>query len=321
MERLRRRRDDEPAAVAEAPRVAAPTVQRLLDLQAGAGNQAVARGLTDARIGVTTELLELLGAPAATRGGEPGLPSEHSAYEFKPVAGEAFVQGAGDAGKVDPNDVDQNQLGDCYLMAALAAVARANPAAIERLIKDNGDGTYDVTIYEDEGWFSKDLQPKVVKVTATFPTMAGGGIPYAGKGDTGPKGPELWVMLIEKAWAQNKGGYSVLNEGGYAEAAMEGITGRASSQLEVEDYSDAELAKKLAAALAAKKAVTTSSKGTKKKMDEHKIVGGHEYAVRAVDTAALEIDLQNPWGPHGDIKLAMSVFRQFFDDVSINPAK
>jgi len=44
-----------------------------------------------------------------------------------------------------PCDVDQGHLGDCILLAPLAAIARVKPTAIRRLITSSGDGTYDVS--------------------------------------------------------------------------------------------------------------------------------------------------------------------------------
>ena len=42
---------------------------------------------------------------------------------------------------VNFDDVIQNDLGDCFLMSSLSALAAVNPRAIEDAITDNGDGT------------------------------------------------------------------------------------------------------------------------------------------------------------------------------------
>jgi len=331
--------ESEPAAPAPPP----PAPHELLDLQGSAGNAAVARmlarsaapvedagpevervksgpaGSFGATIEITPELIGLMGA-GRRRSGQPDLPGDDKGLTYKDTPGDLYAQGAGDAHKIDPNDVDQNQLGDCFLMSAIAAVARANPAAIERLIKDNGDGTYDVTVYVDKGWFRKDLQPTTVKVTPVFPYNAKGMPAYAGAGDAGVKGPELWVMLIEKAWAIAKGGYDELDEGGFGAKAMEGLTGQTSAKHDTDDFTEAELAVKLANALKDKRAITTSTPGSKKSMDKYGIVGDHEYSVIAVDVAAMEIRLQNPWGTSYELKLPMSVYRSLFEDFSINAA-
>ena len=38
-------------------------------------------------------------------------------------------------------------LGDCYLISALGTLADSNPAAIQNMIINNGDGTYTVRFY------------------------------------------------------------------------------------------------------------------------------------------------------------------------------
>jgi hypothetical protein len=98
---------------------------------------------TGERISITDDLLSLLTGGSRM---EPEMLSAHKATgTVTAIAGQKTVGGA------DPSDVKQGALGDCYLLAALAAVAKTNPALIERMISDNGDGTYNVTIYEDKG--------------------------------------------------------------------------------------------------------------------------------------------------------------------------
>lgn len=46
------------------------------------------------------------------------------------------------------NDIRQNAMGDCYLAAPLMALAETHPELIQNAIKDNGDGTFTVTLNE-----------------------------------------------------------------------------------------------------------------------------------------------------------------------------
>lgn len=57
-----------------------------------------------------------------------------SRLEGPMTSGSAFERGPGDASDIDPYDVEQGNLGDCYFLSACAAVARANPELIRRLI-------------------------------------------------------------------------------------------------------------------------------------------------------------------------------------------
>ncbi len=45
------------------------------------------------------------------------------------------------------NDEYQGQLGDCYFISSLGTIADTNPAAIENMFINNGDGTYTVRFY------------------------------------------------------------------------------------------------------------------------------------------------------------------------------
>ena len=45
------------------------------------------------------------------------------------------------------NDEFQGELGDCYFISSLGTIADSNPAAIENMFINNGDGTYTVRFY------------------------------------------------------------------------------------------------------------------------------------------------------------------------------
>jgi len=94
----------------------------------------------------------------------------------------------------------------------MLAVARANPALIKDLIRDNGDGTFDVTLYVRNSWFGLPL-PKTVTIDARLPEKYAGTPLYAKLGDTVGGAEELWPALIEKAVAQQKGSYEQISGG------------------------------------------------------------------------------------------------------------
>lgn len=134
-----------------------------------------------------------------------------SRYRYAPIGGTTFVRGDGDAAAIDGNDVAQGHLNDCWVLAPLIAVARMNPQAVERLIHLRPDGNYDVTLYlgpttyDDDG--VRHRAPRVMTVSPTFPVDDDGALVYAHPRDYGPSGPELWPLLIEKAYARYEGSY------------------------------------------------------------------------------------------------------------------
>jgi hypothetical protein len=126
------------------------------------------------------------------------------------------------------DDVDQGKLGDCWLLSGMSAVAHTDPELIERLIQDNGDGTYNVTFYEktkDPVTGALHFAPHTEVVVPRFYGLFGLHL-YA---DPSPKGEsEIWAALLEKGYAQWKGadeGFKAI-VGGHSHTAFEVLTGK-----------------------------------------------------------------------------------------------
>jgi hypothetical protein len=105
---------------------------------------------------------------------------------------------------VSYQDIDQGNLGDCYLLASLAGTAYRTPSTIQNMFTDNGDGTFTVR-------FFRNGVANYVTVDRYLPTTASGSFYYANR-DRGllynNTGNELWVALAERAYAQ-------INESGW----------------------------------------------------------------------------------------------------------
>jgi Calpain family cysteine protease len=121
-----------------------------------------------------------------------GLP-QNTSYEYKTREEALFAKGEGHTHQVSHTDINQGDLGDCYLLAAIAAAAKTDPQRLKDMITDHGDGTYTVRFAE-----------KTIKVDNRLPTAEGGNLAYA---SWGKDSPELWVAIIEKAYAKMQGGY------------------------------------------------------------------------------------------------------------------
>ncbi len=124
------------------------------------------------------------------------------------------------------DDVQQGGLGDCYFLASLVAVAHLDPKHVRDAITDHGDGTYTVRFFAK----SKD-GPSAVHVTVD------GELPFNSEtkaleyGSARHRG-ELWVGVIEKAFAQWKGTYTRLDQGGWADEPLYALTGQESVWVE-----------------------------------------------------------------------------------------
>ena len=111
----------------------------------------------------------------------------------------------GKSGVVSGSQVDQGSLGDCWFLAPLAALADKNPNAIKRMVHDDGDGNYTVTLFVDGKW-------QAIHVDNTMLIGDNGRPQFSGDGDFNDKA--LWPMLVEKAAIQAYGGdYVALNAG------------------------------------------------------------------------------------------------------------
>lgn len=118
---------------------------------------------------------------------------------------------------IDPTDIAQGQLGDCWLLSALAALAEQPETIQNCFLTDayNPRGKYQFRLWDD-------ISKKYVTISIDdyIPVSAQTGQPIF----SNPKGNEMWVMLLEKAIAKLCGNYGNI-EGGYPLFAMRAITG------------------------------------------------------------------------------------------------
>lgn len=221
------------------------------------------------------------------------------------------------------DDVIQNELGDCFLMASLSALAAVNPKALEDAITDHGDGTYTVRFFEKQG---RRLAPVEVRIDADLPTKADGRLVYG----QGRDADELWPALIEKAYATWKGGYGELSLGGYAGDALTALTGAKSDFYNpIQELESRALWDLLRTAHAEGRALVT---GTGPLEDAGKpvkgLVGMHMYSVVALTEENGErlVTLRNPYGKvepgddgkdDGVFRLTLREYRRHFEDLYV----
>jgi hypothetical protein len=136
-----------------------------------------------------------------------------------------FAKQAAELDEVEPSDVLQNDLGDCYLLAPLIALAnvpegRASiKAAIAERTNEAGAPAYTVTLHRRDPF----LQDRFVAVQVTVSGVYAHG--RAAPRDAGEL-HEVWPAVIEKAYAQYLGGYNHMARGGSVAFAMETLTGK-----------------------------------------------------------------------------------------------
>jgi hypothetical protein len=255
---------------------------------------------------------------------DPASPVHDAAWTEVPH--ELFAEDPDDPDEpvVDPTDLNQGMIGDCWLIASLGAVAQANPDLVERNVRANPNGTYTVTLYDDG---------EAVEVTVTPDLPAVDGDPLfvdnPGSSDAGEDTYELWPHLVEKAAAQYYGDYTDL-EGDWPSKALELLSGRDTSTYESDwfgwDDPDPPSAGDLADLMDSGGAVlvSTAHENRTSLYDDGTLVQGHAYYVQSVDEEAGTVTIVNPWGleSHPPITMDHDDFEESFiryDTVDLTP--
>ena len=116
-------------------------------------------------------------------------------------------------GKVEPGDIKQGYLGDCYFLAGLAALAE-RPDRIFNLFllhEVNELKYFSVKMLFKGKWMTIDMDEYVPYL-------------YDKPAFTKSIDNEFWVILLEKAWAKMYTSYKRI-EAGYPEEALHDLTG------------------------------------------------------------------------------------------------
>jgi hypothetical protein len=187
-------------------------------------------------------------------------------------------------------DVRQGQLGDCWLLSGLAAVAQDNPTALRQNMVDFGDGTFGVRY--GANFYRVDNDLPVLSAAGSTPAYAALGA-----------GGSMWVAVAEKAFTHYRSGKNTYAsiEGGWGMEVNRAFNSTTTGSRMLNQYANAAaLAAELAARLANKEAVTigflTVPAGTP-------IIGYHMYTLTGVVKNAAGqitgITVRNPWGVDG----------------------
>lgn len=209
-------------------------------------------------------------------------PAVTGAFSYRDFSADPLFASTGPS----PDDIAQGDVGDCYFLATLSAVAKTDPERLRQAIADLGDGTYAVR-------FDLGGQADYVRVDAELPTDHSGALAYARLG----KQSSLWVALMEKAFAffrTGEGTYQSIDGGWMHEAFLDlGMTpmddasfGSATALLDT-------IGGELSAGEAVTYAVQQAPAGSP-------LLSDHAYMVDSVvkdaKGNATGLRLRNPWG-------------------------
>lgn len=196
---------------------------------------------------------------------------------------------------IEPNDIKQGVLGDCYFLSSLSSLAE-NPPRIQRMFETaeyDPTGCYKLKMY-DMG------QPVQVIVDDFFPVNSDGTLAFSGpqeeRGIT-----ELWVILLEKAWAKRFRSYWNI-DAGFTNESLTDLTGAPCDVFNLQP--NPQLWKKIFEGDQKGYVITAGSKQSTKgdTVNAQGLVSQHAYAVIAAKEVNTKkgkeqlLMIRNPWG-------------------------
>jgi uncharacterized protein YukE len=222
-----------------------------------------------------------------------------------------------DDNSISGREVSQGQIGDCWFIAGVGAVATADPQWIRDHIRRNPSGTYTVTLFEK----TSDAPVKFIEKQITIEASVVG--QSAGDRNENPN----FASVYEKALAVEMGGYDRLT--GNVGDALERVTGREARNEKDPSLSD------IQKGLADGRIYGAGTEDNYRtwwwfddEVSDTRLVPDHAYMIEKVEErdGRLQVLVRNPWGVdsaqyHGDTKygevwLSEEEFHRNFQSVS-----
>lgn len=237
---------------------------------------------------------------------------------------ELWVDQSSDAGPIDRSDIRQRQIGDCYVMAVLGGLTSTTEgrALLQNAIRENRDGSgqvssYTVTLHRPERhWFA----------STTFAMVALDVRPVYARGHAearpGDGRNEVWVPVMERAYALYAGGYNAMGHGGSIGDAIEIITGHPARTYGLwrifSRYSVDDLQRDL---LSGHLVVVASRDDVEQSRPD--LVPNHAYLVTGLEVQGGKpaIRLWNPWGNVQPAPVPFDKLRSLFFQLNVGSAR
>lgn len=235
-----------------------------------------------------------------------------------------WVEQGSDPHAIDRADVRQRQIGDCYVMAVLAGLTSTSEgrSLLQSAILPNTDSaghvlSYTVTLHHPQRhWFSGTTF--TVRQVDVPPVYARG----HAEARPGDGYNEVWVLVMERAYAQYAGGYNAMGHGGSIRDAMEIITGHPARGYGLGRIFGRYDADDMQRDLLAGHVVVVASRDDVEQ-SRPDLVPNHAYLVTALERhgSKVAVRLWNPWGMIQPAPVSFDRIRSLFFQVDVGSAK
>lgn len=228
------------------------------------------------------------GADRTLDGDRIADPAARAGHTYKTFASNPLFSSSGPS----LNDIRQGDLGDCWLLAGLGAIANDNSFAIRQNVVDFDDGTYGVRL--GNKFYRVDNDLPVANASSFSPVYASLGAQSS-----------MWVAVVEKAYAHYRTGANTYASiaSGWAVDVNRAFGSTSAGEKAISSYSSAAaLANDIYTRWASYQAVTIGFAGGSIASGAP-LVNSHMYTVVSVTRNAAgvvtSIRLRNPWGTDG----------------------
>lgn len=202
-------------------------------------------------------------------------------------------------GDPSPADCNQTVIGDCAGISVLASIAYMYPDYLKHIIKDNGDNTYSVSLYDTDG------NPVVVTVSNKVLCQSNGVIAQV----TGKNSVPTWATVMEKALMKWESIYQVEDIVGIRQEACAAIiTGNGDSfAFAANALYTSELVKVFDWCMENGRITIGGFNTANLLCDELYSVTAHAFALMYTAKDGFLFSMRNPWGNGGALDGVLNI--------------